>query len=201
VAKLPKLISQPTSPARASFPPSPFPFPPGTPVATARGAHLAPVWPNPAPSGVLQGPLPPPPETGWPLSFVWICQFSEASRLRKRPGYSPPRGALHPRRHRQAPGLSGLAQAVNRVPWFGCFGLTIPARREMGQMIGTINAQLRTPPVPQGVGGGGVGKGGLGNKKGKVVVFKPMLLLDTLGNDLATHLVWSFRVGEIPGWD
>jgi hypothetical protein len=79
VAKLPRLISQPTSPARASFPPSPFPFPPGTPVAAARGAHLATVWPNPAPSGMLQGPLPPPPETGWPR---FLC-FGFANFLRR----------------------------------------------------------------------------------------------------------------------
>ncbi len=34
------------------------------PGVAVRGAHLAPVCPNPAPSGLLQGPLPPPPETG-----------------------------------------------------------------------------------------------------------------------------------------
>ena len=61
-----------------------------------------------------------------PFPLLWICQFSEASRLRKRPGYSPPRSALHPRRHRQARVFLDLALAVNRVPWFGRFGLTMP---------------------------------------------------------------------------
>ena len=41
------------------------------PGVAVRGAHLAPVWPNPTPSGVLQGPLPPPPETGGP-PFLWF---------------------------------------------------------------------------------------------------------------------------------
>ena len=116
---------------------------------------------KPCPVRAASRPPPTPSRNGRaPFPLLWICQFSEASRLRKRPGYSLPRGELHPSQHRQAPGLLKLALAVNRVPWFGRFGLTMPARRGMGQMTGTMNEDFEhRHPLPLGFGGGGVGGG------------------------------------------
>jgi|GEM_PF-4082767 len=43
-----------------------------------------------------------------------------------------------------------LALAVNRVPWFGRFGLTTPARREIGQVTGSIICNFEhRQPTPQ----------------------------------------------------
>ena len=121
------------------------------PGVAVRGAHLAPVCPNPAPSGLLQGPLPPPPETGGHPS---LC-FGFAN-FPRRAGYGSGRVTAYPEARCTPDGTArprvflDLALAVNRVPWFGRFGLTTPARREIGQVTGSIICNFEhRQPTPQ----------------------------------------------------
>ena len=97
--------------------------------------------------GCFKDPSHPLPKREAPFPLLWICQFSEASRLRKRPGYIPPRGALHPRRHRQAPSLfgPGAGGQPGAMVWPLRTNHTRQAGNRPSNWIDYL--QLRTPPT------------------------------------------------------
>jgi hypothetical protein len=123
-----------------------------------RGAHLAPVWPKLTPSGVLQGPLPPPPETGGPPSHCLDLLIFRGEPVAEVAGLQPTPRRVAPQS--APPGLGSFETGAGGQPGAMVWPLRTnhAVRRGMGPMTGSRNAQLRTPPVtPRGFGGGGVG--------------------------------------------
>jgi hypothetical protein len=131
-----------------------------SPVAAARGAHLAPVWPNPTPSGVLQRPVPPPPETGGPLSFALDLPIFRGELVAEAAGLQPtPRRASS---QTAPPGPGSLGTGAGGQPGAMVWPLRTnhAARRGMGQINGSKFATSNTASLPRALGGGRVGKVG-----------------------------------------
>jgi len=122
------------------------------PGVAVRGAHLAPSFPNPTPSRVLPGPSHPLPKREGPLPFALDLPIFRGEPVAEAAGLQPTPRRVAPQTAPPGPGSFGTGAGGQPGAMVWPLRTNYAARRGMGQMTGSMNAELRTPPVtPPGV--------------------------------------------------